>query len=253
MKATSQAAAASSTISRLSVRLPNNIGLQIPRDLGPPAAGALFLQTLNEAAPNFMPAVYSSTEPIRTPVGESSPESIWSKMFFWKALDRRVEGGVDAGAFRRTGHTGVWIADGRGTADQDEDLGVLVALAKTFAPTFGFLHRINRREVRPGGVPSFFDRGSHPPHVFVGPDQLVESIPELFWATIFGARYIELFGLSRLLETPVYKVELVTQDCVLLQLTSDLNDMDNEFDQVEAIRRRAKAHLGTGAFFEIAS
>jgi hypothetical protein len=48
---------------------------------------------------------------------------------------------------------------------------------------------------------------------------------DLFWEQIFGKAYVDLFGLDKLLSSPAYQVEQLTQDAVYVQLTESIFDV----------------------------
>ena len=75
-------------------------------------------------------------------------------------------------------------------------------------------------------------------------------IPELYWATVFGPHYVKMFGRDRLLSTPVFRVESLGTDRILLQLSAKLSDLEDHWPEVERVHSSAKAHLGQDAFFQ---
>jgi hypothetical protein len=75
-------------------------------------------------------------------------------------------------------------------------------------------------------------------------------LPDMPWAAVFGPDYIDLFGKECLLATPAYKTELLADDVVFIQLTPDLNDLWDNFDEVMAAREAAKRHLGYECFWQ---
>jgi hypothetical protein len=75
-------------------------------------------------------------------------------------------------------------------------------------------------------------------------------LPDMTWATVFGAPYVKLFGKERLLSTPAYCVEELGPETVFIQLTPSLNDLFDKFDEVMAAREAAKRHLGYECFYQ---
>lgn len=75
------------------------------------------------------------------------------------------------------------------------------------------------------------------------PINLRKRHPELQWRVYFGEPYIHMFGREKLLATPCYKVEELSETCIMLQLT------ENVFEEIpEEVRKSVKEHLGTDAF-----
>jgi hypothetical protein len=74
---------------------------------------------------------------------------------------------------------------------------------------------------------------------------LMVRIPELNYMVIFGKPYIELFGKDKLLNTPCFKVNEITEDIISLQLS------DSVFNPVEdSVRTEVKEYLGKDCFVE---
>jgi hypothetical protein len=79
---------------------------------------------------------------------------------------------------------------------------------------------------------------------------LQKCIPDLYWVTVFGAPYVEMFGKSKLLSAPVYKAEALSDDIVLLQLTPSLEAVQDAgvFGGKKAV---VKEYLGEEAFYKV--
>ncbi len=110
--------------------------------------------------------------------------------------------------------------------------------SRTFQVDLGLVHVLTRREIESKklfGLSTFI---------------LKESLPNVYWATVFGAPYVKLFGKEQLLSAPVAVVEELSGDLVYIQLTSDLMDNRKRPEQVEIVREAAKKHLNSNVFFD---
>jgi hypothetical protein len=79
---------------------------------------------------------------------------------------------------------------------------------------------------------------------------LRRAIPDLYWATFLGPEYVNMFGLERVLSTPCHSVEIMSDGGALITLAPSPLDYSNEPTHFEALRERAKKHLGIEAFSE---
>ena len=75
-------------------------------------------------------------------------------------------------------------------------------------------------------------------------------LPDVFWGTVFGPPYVQLFGKDRLLSAPVAVAEEIADDMIYMQLTDNLSDVVQDPVAVQACRARVKEHLKIDAFFE---
>jgi hypothetical protein len=82
---------------------------------------------------------------------------------------------------------------------------------------------------------------------------LRKGLPDLYWGTVFGKPYVELFGAQKLAQAPVARREELAPGIFYLQLTDDLNDVRAEPQLVEQVRTEAKRFLGIDAFKESAT
>lgn len=79
--------------------------------------------------------------------------------------------------------------------------------------------------------------------------ELKHWLPDMYWGTIFGKAYVELFGLDVLLNTPAYLVEKLSDEAVYIQLSPFVQDVFEKTDHVDNLREKAKQHLGNEAFW----
>ena len=77
---------------------------------------------------------------------------------------------------------------------------------------------------------------------------LKKCLPQLSWATIFGAPYVRMFGRERLLSAPAHEVEELACGAIALKLTASLDDTDEEWQCFKIVRTLCQMHLGDDFF-----
>lgn len=125
------------------------------------------------------------------------------------------------------------------------------AAAKELEVDFGCLTLLTQREIAAGrcnGTVMPLDRKATRFNFGVTSQDLQKCIPDVYWLTVFGRPYVEMFGKSKLLHAPACDVEAVSDGLVLLQLTPQLEDTRKE-DSVVA-KAKLKSFLGEAAFFQ---
>lgn len=85
---------------------------------------------------------------------------------------------------------------------------------------------------------------------FVTTHVLRHWLPDVFWGTVFGGPYVELFGKDKLLSAPAAVVEEIADDMVYIQLTDNLAASLNDPGGLRESRAKFKTYLGVDAFFE---
>jgi hypothetical protein len=138
-------------------------------------------------------------------------------------------------------------------AIEAELLDFLRATCLRLEADFAYLHNVTSAELELGKANKTvgrLDNWGKKLNVRVVSKDFQLRLPELYWATFFGARYTEMFGLDRVLSTPAFAVEALPDQAVLLQLTENLTDVAEHPDVFNDIRTQAKVHLGKEAFFQ---
>lgn len=79
--------------------------------------------------------------------------------------------------------------------------------------------------------------------------QLRHWLPDVAWANVYGEAYTRLFGMEALMSAPAYRVEVLSEDTVFVQLTESPSDLYIRPDLVTEARREVRRHLGGSAFF----
>lgn len=94
------------------------------------------------------------------------------------------------------------------------------------------------------------DRQDQVPAMSITARGLTEGIPNLYWANVFGPPWVELIGADRLARTPAHRVEEVLPGRWLVQLTSSIDDVRDDWEGFNRVRDECKEHLGADLFRE---
>ena len=140
--------------------------------------------------------------------------------------------------------------------EQNALLTFLEAAAVALKADFAFLHLLTAAELERGRANrtvTALDKKATRFNCFLASKDLKRRIPDIYWATIFGQPYLELFGKERLLSTPAYRVEMLSQGMVLLQISKDLFEVGARAEAFTSARERAILHLGPNTFFRSAA
>lgn len=89
------------------------------------------------------------------------------------------------------------------------------------------------------------------PNLFLATHHLKRYLPDLYWTTVFGRPYVELFSRERLLSCPAYWVKELENGSVIVQLTPELKDIVAEEASFERVRQEVRNHLNNDAFFDL--
>jgi hypothetical protein len=164
----------------------------------------------------------------------------WHLTFLWKRKKPSLTGFMFLGTAQRERpiHTHLTIRAKPEFIEGQRLVHFVQEFSKAFRVDIGLVHVLTKPEVeskRLFGHSTFI---------------LKESLPNLYWATVFGAPYVKLFGKERLVSTPAAVVTELTNDLVYIQLTNDLMDARKRPEDVEKAREIAKWHLDSNAFYD---
>lgn len=204
--------------------------------------GRQILTTIFGLLPEFEPDFFNTCEPINkkfrnidTALGD------WGESFIWRHRKPSAFGMVTFGSAHpeRPFHTSL-LLEGRLLAIDVRRLAHFVQeFSKVFKPDIGLLHVFPK-----------LGRQGRQPILNISTFVLRESLPNLYWATIFGRPYVKLFGKERLLATPASIVKELADEIIYIQLTKDPFENQIHPELVESVRLASKKHLNSNAFFD---
>jgi hypothetical protein len=211
-----------------------------------------------ENAFQFLPNRWGLYEPLRHHFSMSAlDEAIrtWEYMYIVK---RTVSPKLDGSIFMQCGphrRHSTWRISLRNVKDFDQPAfcKLLERSAAAFSADFGFIHRITETELPRGlanGAISFLDAAQTEKHLFVATRTLSQCVPDIYWTTVFGRPYVELFSRDRLLSCPAHCIKELDSGAIVIQLTPELKDIEAEEAAFERVRQNARNHLNNDAIFD---
>jgi hypothetical protein len=215
----------------------------VPRVDESKSEGKRMLRMICDLLPEVMPELYNTYEPVNQKFDLARIDIAlrdWSFSFLWKRKKPSVTGAMFMGTaqFERPAHTSITIRTKPEFVDTQRLVRFVQDFSSTFRVDFGLIHVLTQPEVetkRLFGLSTFI---------------LKESLPNLYWATVFGAPYAKIFGQERLLSTPTAVAKELAHDLFYIQLTEDLMDTRKQPEGVEAARQATKRHLNANVFFD---
>jgi hypothetical protein len=213
-----------------------------------------------ENAFNFLPNRWGLYEPLRHHFSMSSlDEAIrtWEFMFLVK---RTISPKLEASIFMQYGphrDHGTWKISLRNVRDFDQPAfcKLLECSAAAFSADFGLVHTVTETEIQKGiahGSIGFLDTAKTEKHLYVASLMLRKCVPDIYWTTVFGRPYVELFSRERLLSCPAHSIKELETGAIVIQLTPELKDIAAEEAAFERVRQDARNHLNNDAFFDLA-
>jgi len=228
---------------------PVTLGVLTSRPIDRREDGRAILGALREHL-GIHPTLYGNWEPLNRRFDSSAPDSaLYSWKFpglLWSNHERRVDGHVGIG---RRAYITLRTVPGAFRQDQLESL--LVAWSRIADADFAWLHRLTDAEVSRGlanRTVNLVDRIARTYLLFVTVHELRRFVPDLYWATVFGPPYVEMFGRERF--ESLSGAERIQADQFLVRLTPRLDDLVDAPAEIEGRRRYVRSQLGENAFFD---
>ncbi len=219
--------------------------------------GKMILDLWQKYLPNLLPDKFGNWEPIDRlfdPRHIETALDAWQ----WPFLSTKKNPAVDASIWMRKGarqrlHSS-WNFDLDSDAAKQTVLVMFLKEASVaLQADFSYLHLITSAELEQGrasGMAHKLDKRATKFFFSIYSKDLQGRIPNLLWATVFGAPYAEMFGRDRLLSAPAYVAESLSDEMVFLQMTDQLTDVERNPPVFNEARSRVKVHLGPEAFFD---
>ena len=215
----------------------------IPRVDKSKSEGKRMLLMICDLLPELMPEFYNTYEPVNKrfdPVRIETALEDWHFSFLWKRKKPSITGWMSLGTAQRERpfHTYLVIRAKPGIVDSTKLARFVQEFSKVFRADLALVHVLTKPEVeskRLFGLSTLI---------------LKESLPNLYWLTVFGHPYVKLFSKQRLLATPAAVVEELADDLICIQLTDDLMDNRDQSERVEVARQTAIKNLNSNVFWD---
>lgn len=217
-----------------------------------------------EMLPEYMPIKWGWYEPLRQDFDPLQLDSLIYKNgktdhVWWKRTGKhKAEGSwmkrwISGVAHLQDTHSTVDVAIYE-TTHQEKLLQYLKKASEFNKCDFGFLDSVHPEYAHFGAESdwvSWARRGDlNTAYNSVSTHTLRHWLPDMPWTVVFGPAYVRLFGKERLLTCPAYKVEDIGDEMVFIQLTENMADIHEKYEEVMQARALAKKHLGEECFFK---
>lgn len=228
-------------------------------DLGDRAGFDRIMDAWEAAAPWLLPTRAGITEPVRQPFDLADREAAAGTWDSLQWIARRAKPQLEAIVMPSTRvHSTLSIRVRSGNDRLLADfVALILALADATSPVFGVIHRLTSAEVADARLvrrPDLMviNRLTGDATLGIGyTRQLEHGIPSLYWQTLLGRPYVELFGTQRILDAPASQVRH-TGWGMILQLTESA-PTDASWPEFRARRDAVADQLGRAAFWPDAS
>jgi hypothetical protein len=208
---------------------------------------------LESAAPSLQPEWWIYDEPRqRRWAGDDSVRAAAES----GDLHARLRGGGDLLMARKTAdficHTQVTVnTPAAGDLDQAALAGLLRQLAGAVDANYAFLHLLHPPAWEGNRLPYAVDLSGRGDMELVIPPWLLELyLPNVYWGTVLGPDYVDLFGAARLAGAPCAVVEEFEPGRWYLQATERLSDCADAHDRYASAADAVMDHLGRQAFVD---
>jgi hypothetical protein len=212
--------------------------------------GQQLLVALEKLGPFFRPERFGRWEPVRKPYDREGALKQWS----WCMLFEKRKPRLSTSIFGLLGPTPNLSSVSTRGSFTEVMLPLLanacLELAKPFDCVFGYVHSLTSLDFSRGRQSQTIMISAQHVGLLIGAQQLERFLPDVYWGTLFGSAYIDLFGRERLLSAPCFKAEEVSPQLIYLQMTEKLSDCLKKPDEVDAVRARVRAHLDCNAIFD---
>jgi len=204
----------------------------------------------------LLPDYYGNWEPIDRRFEAQDIEHVLDA-WQWPFLAKRTAWSMQSSVWMRKDSQrlhAIWdMSFNYGAVSEGELMQFLKAASLALRADFACLHLLTPNEIQVGRASQFVSALNKKATQFmfsVNSQDLQRRLPELLWATVFGPPYVGMFGREQLLSAPASRVDSLSSDAVILQLSDALTDLEEHPREIENTRLRVKTHLGRDAFFQ---
>jgi hypothetical protein len=211
-------------------------------------------------APRFLPNRWGLSEPLRHPFSLATLDDAirtWELAYYVKrTATPRLESGIQMqyGPHRQHSNWSITLKNIK-DFEQRSFCRLLKCAAVAFSADLGFIHKITDTEIPKGRQNAsicYLDAAHTEKHLYVVTHDLVKFLPDIYWMTVFGRPYVQLFSRERLLSCPAHHVKELDNGSIVVQLTPELRNITDEEAAFERVRQEARNHLNNDAFFDLA-
>jgi hypothetical protein len=189
-----------------------------------------------ELLPEYAPERFGNYEPIRIRFNADDIESAlehWEWPFLVKRQKPRMQGSIFIGGGKVPVHGWITVDFDFKPAHQKQFIEFFKVLSVKLNAEFGFLH------IKPKDK-----------HLIVTTHVLRNYIPAMFWTTLLGKAYVDMFGHERIRGCGAPINEELGADMFYLQASEEFLDLERKGEEVARTLNQIKKHLNNNAFFD---
>jgi hypothetical protein len=211
-----------------------------------------------ELAPNILPDRAGTHEPLKQRFSIADLGGLlegWEYQVLFERVSKpksRSSVFMQYGPHRRHSSWAISIDD-----PQDVNLPNLLNLlgraSTEFSADFALIDKPTRQDIEIGLAScsiSYLSTAKTKVSLFVTTHLLRKYVPDIYWVTVFGKPYVDLFSRERLLSTPAHCVRELENGSVFIQLTEFPGESGEGPNSYQARKALAKNHLNSDAFFD---
>jgi hypothetical protein len=204
-----------------------------------------------EHLPHLLPEKKGLGDSRTYPFDWHHPENILGEIQLHTVYFERHNPAMEASLYNRPdgnrGHSDWQLCFDQTAADQEKLVSFLADVAVQLRCDYAYAHIINEFDIKQSErshVVYYAGVGkSIGYYMNVTTHTLGDFLPDLYWCNVFGAPYVRLFGMERLLNTPGVHVTQLADDCIMIRLTENISDCTQRIDDFESLRNKARNHL----------
>ncbi|MBB4372406.1 hypothetical protein GGD63_005214 [Bradyrhizobium sp. cir1] len=210
-----------------------------------------------DAAPDTLPDRIGNHEPLRLDFSIADLEtafSIWEHHVLLKRVAKpKLTSSIfmQYGPHRKHSTWSISVSD-RKHIDMRSMENLISASSVEFSADFGFIHSPNDFDIDVGLATesvAFLDTKRLRKSLFLTTHTIRKCLPDIYWITVFGKPYVDLFSRDRLLSAPAFQVQELGNGSILMKLFEDIGSCEDF--AYENRKKEVKRHISENAFFDL--
>jgi hypothetical protein len=195
-----------------------------------------------ETAPNILPDRAGTHEPLKQRFSIADLGNLLEEWEYQVLFKRVSKPKLHSSVFMQYGphgrHSSWTISiDDPQNLNLPSVLNLLNRASTEFSADFAFIHKPTKYDIEIGLASSsisYLSTAKSSISLFVTTHLLKKYIPDIYWVTMFGKPYVDLFSRERLLSAPAYSARELANGSISIQLTEFPSESDEGSDSYQA-------------------
>lgn len=156
----------------------------------------------------------------------------------------------------RLTHTWLTLLIDAGKADFYKVENFVQNASASLGADFAFAHMLTEPDIAQGivnGTVFCLNPAKRRYSLTVTTKELLQYIPDIYWATVLGLPYVQHFGREKILSTPAFIIRELSNGSIYLQISETPLDLETSPAKLNLIRQAIKEHLNQNSFFDPAA